>query len=124
MTYGPNQVRTKQYKYRHRKATIPKALREQVWVQHAGAAFETKCCVTWCTNKITTFDFQVGHNIPESKGGTLALSNLRPICGRCNQSMGNRYTIDQWNNMSPAIVHDPCCVPIVNSSYSCLPCFR
>ena len=102
-----------------RKERIPKALREQVWLHFAGASFDAKCCVTWCTNRITVFNFEVGHNIPESKGGQLAMTNLRPICGRCNSSMGNMYTIDQWNAMSP--LKDPCCVPMVNSSWQC--CF-
>jgi len=86
-----------------RKAKIPKALREQVWRTYNGkTAGEGKCFVTWCTNRVTTFDFEVGHNVPESKGGATALSNLRPICSRCNKSMGNNYTIDEWNKISPA----------------------
>ena len=79
-----------------RKAKIPAALREQVWISQMGRKFEGKCCVDWCTNTITVFDFQSGHNIPESKGGKTTLENLIPICGRCNLSMGNQYTIDQW----------------------------
>lgn len=85
-----------------RKAKIPKAIREQVWRNHAGELFEGKCFVTWCTNRITVFDFEVGHNIPESKGGSLDLTNLRPLCGRCNCSMGNMYTIDEWNKIGHA----------------------
>jgi hypothetical protein len=27
---------------------------------------------------------------------------LVPICSRCNVSMGNQYTIDEWNKMGPA----------------------
>lgn len=50
---------------------------------------------------MNVFDFHVGHNIPESRGGTLDLKNLRPICARCNLSMSNRYTIDQWNQLGP-----------------------
>lgn len=79
------------------KKTIPKALREQVWITNLGNIFEAKCVVVWCQNKITVFDFEVGHNLPESKGGATTLENLRPICSRCNKSMGNRYSIDEWN---------------------------
>jgi len=84
-----------------KKAKIPLALREEVWRHWMGEKFKSKCCVTWCTNQLTAFDFAVGHNIPESKGGTLELSNLRPICNRCNTSMGSFYTIDEWNALSP-----------------------
>ena len=82
---------------RYKKRKIPAAIREAVWIKHCGRAFEHKCATTWCQNTITAFDFQCGHNIPESKGGTLALTNLYPLCARCNVSMGDRYTIDQWN---------------------------
>lgn len=81
----------------YRKTKIPKALREQVWLERIGQRFNGKCKVTWCKNKINAFDFQCGHNIPESKGGQTTLDNLIPICGRCNISMGSRYTIDEWN---------------------------
>jgi 5-methylcytosine-specific restriction endonuclease McrA len=80
-----------------RKTTIPKALREQVWLKTMKKSFDGKCPVVWCTNTINAFDFQCGHNIPESKGGKTTLENLIPLCGRCNVSMGDRYTIDEWN---------------------------
>jgi 5-methylcytosine-specific restriction endonuclease McrA len=82
---------------KHKKAKIPKAVREQVWLTHMGYVFEGKCKVSWCTNHINVFDFQCGHNIPESRGGETNVSNLIPICARCNNSMGNQYTIDEWN---------------------------
>lgn len=84
---------------RPKKEKVPKALREQVWRSLCGEVFESKCNVVWCTKKINVFDFEVGHNIPESKGGTTRLENLRPICAQCNRSMGNHYTIDEWNRL-------------------------
>jgi 5-methylcytosine-specific restriction endonuclease McrA len=86
-------------KSKKRKQNIPKAVREQLWIRDMGHVFEGKCKVSWCTNKITVFDFQCGHNIPESKGGETALPNLMAICARCNTSMGDRYTIDEWSKM-------------------------
>ena len=82
------------------KATIPKALREQVWISWIGKKFSHKCLVNWCENIITVFDFECGHNIPESKGGSTDLKNLRPICGKCNRSMGDEYTIDEFSALS------------------------
>ena len=64
-----------------------------------GRVFEGKCPVVWCPNVITVFDFQSGHNIPESKGGKTNIDNLLPICARCNLCMGDRYTIDDWSSM-------------------------
>ena len=85
-------------KKKYKKATIPKAIREQCWIQVFGKEFEHKCYISWCENNINVFDFHVGHDKPESQGGTLDIANLKPICARCNQSMGDRYTIKQWND--------------------------
>lgn len=83
-----------------KKSSVPKALREQVWLNYVGKKFERKCLVTWCENDISVFNFEVGHNIPESKGGTLDIDNLRPICSKCNRSMGDSYTIDEFSAIS------------------------
>lgn len=85
------------------KEKIPKALREQVWLTHVGKQYEAKCSIVWCKNNITVFDFQSGHNIPESKGGSTDLANLLPICSRCNSSMNDNYTIDEWSKLSKPV---------------------
>ena len=84
----------------YRKENIPKAIREQCWIQSFGKSFEHKCYIKWCDNLINPFDFHVGHDVPESEGGTLDVTNLKPICARCNLSMSNNYTIQEWNNLS------------------------
>ena len=81
---------------KYKKANIPKALREQVWLETFGKIYEHSCHIEWCSNIINVFDFHVGHDIPESKGGTLTIDNLKPICARCNLSMGDNYTISEW----------------------------
>lgn len=78
------------------KQKIPKAVREQVWLSVNKHKFFARCYIPWCRNKISVFNFTVGHNIPESKGGSTNLDNLFPICQRCNLSMGNKYSIDEW----------------------------
>ena len=45
-----------------------------------------------CQSNQCVFDFHVGHDQPESEGGTLDVDNLKPICARCNLSMSNQYT--------------------------------
>jgi 5-methylcytosine-specific restriction endonuclease McrA len=87
-----------------KKANIPRALREQVWIQNAGKHFEHKCLVEWCQNIMNVFDFHVGHNIPESKGGATNIKNLKPICARCNLSMGSQYSIIEWTKMGQKTV--------------------
>ena len=78
------------------KKHIPQALREQVWITHFGKTFEHKCYINWCKNMLTVFDFESGHDQPESKGGKTSIENLYPVCGRCNKSMSNHYTIQEW----------------------------
>ena len=51
---------------------------------------------------MNVFQFHVGHNKPRSTGGADSLENLVPICANCNLSMGNRYTIDEWNRLHKA----------------------
>ena len=80
------------------KQRIPKALREQVWLKTNKQKFNVKCPISWCQNEINVFDFHVGHIIPESKGGATTITNLKPICARCNLSMSNSYTITQFSN--------------------------
>lgn len=96
---APARNNTTPKKPHSRKASIPRALREQVWLKYMQNKLSGKCTVHWCHNTINAFDFHVGHDIPESKGGTLDISNLRPICSRCNLSMSSNYTIEQWNNL-------------------------
>jgi 5-methylcytosine-specific restriction endonuclease McrA len=109
---------------KYQKQKIPKAIREQVWLRNIGKKYESKCKTTWCHNIITVFDFQCGHDIPESKGGETKIYNLFPICSRCNLSMSNNYTFKEWCNsqkrsgswltrllgckqVSPEILHSP-----------------
>lgn len=81
------------------KTHIPKAVRRAVWLQYIGPKFKSKCYVKWCPNYIDALgSWHVGHNIPESQGGTLSIDNLRPICADCNLGMGDRYTIEEWSD--------------------------
>lgn len=80
----------------YHKQKIPKALREQVWIQKVGRNFDAKCRTDWCKNRMNVFNFHCGHNIPESKGGATTLENLIPICSNCNLSMGSQHTFDEW----------------------------
>jgi len=78
---------------------FPKRIREVVWNTYNGETYSSKCYVPWCSNMINVFNYQVGHDIPESKGGTYDIGNLRPICSNCNLSMGNKWTIQEWGKL-------------------------
>ena len=94
---------------KYKKATIPKAIREQTWVQTFGEVYSHKCYVSWCENEISVFDYHVRYDVPESKGGKLDVKNLKPICARCNLSMSNNYTIKEWNKLSKKKNNWWCC---------------
>ena len=72
-----------------KRERIPSALRVAVWNHYNGKIYEAKC-YTNCGEIITAHNFECGHIIADSKGGTVELSNLRPICSNCNKSMGNK----------------------------------
>ena len=63
--------------------SIPKAIRQQAWLDKIGECYKSKCTISWCKNIISVFDFHCGHDIPHSKGGTLDIANLHPICSTC-----------------------------------------
>ena len=72
----PRKANKNKKKKKYRKQTIPKAIREQTWLQTFGKCYEHKCYINWCENEVSVFDFHVGHDKPESKGGNLDVSNL------------------------------------------------
>uniref|UniRef100_A0A6C0BHL4 HNH domain-containing protein n=1 Tax=viral metagenome TaxID=1070528 RepID=A0A6C0BHL4_9ZZZZ len=99
---------------RNKKKNISKKLKEEVWIKHFGEIFSAKCPISWCSHKITVFCFEAGHNIPESKGGRTAIDNLIPICGECNRSMGDRYTITEFSSLHEASKPTPPNTPTVH----------
>lgn len=96
-------------KHIYKKKTIPKALREQCWISNFGKTYQHKCYIKWCDNSINVFNYHVGHNIPECKGGKTCLENLKPICSRCNHSMGSQYTITEWMGLDVNMKQTHCC---------------
>lgn len=87
------QKKSKQ-KMNTKKATIPKTIKQDCWKQYFGTSGEEKCLC--CNNKIITpFDFHAGHIISEFNGGNVTLDNLKPICGKCNRSMG-KMNMDEF----------------------------
>jgi 5-methylcytosine-specific restriction endonuclease McrA len=86
-----------------KEMAIPKAIKEQVWLRDNGRKFDGKCKTRWCSNKVTVFDFHCGHDIPASKGGATTMENIVVLCARCNLSMSNTYTFQEWNRMNPTV---------------------
>lgn len=73
----------------NKKKAIPKKLKNQVWDTWLGKNNGTGPCYT-CLDEIDSKSFHCGHIIAEKHGGQTILSNLKPICALCNQSMGTQ----------------------------------
>lgn len=73
-----------------RKKTIPKAVRQAVWISTFGKDVGMTKCPCCGASDITQMDFECGHIVAEANGGLTVVDNLRPICGKCNKSMGTR----------------------------------
>lgn len=75
-----------------KRKTIPKKVKEDLWIRYFGKKFKGNCFV--CNDIIETHKFEAGHIKSAAKGGSDNISNLKPICMKCNRSMGT----DNLNN--------------------------
>ena len=80
----------KMYRSYRRKQRIPSTVKRVVWNTYIGEDKGKSPCVCCKTTIITQLSFHCGHVISEYDGGTIEISNLRPICQNCNSSMGKR----------------------------------
>lgn len=69
------------------KRGIPKQIKNIVWDTYIGETIAQAPCHCCKKTQISIRDFHCGHVTAESKGGSLEISNLRPICRQCNNAM-------------------------------------
>ena len=79
---------------KRKKQTIPKSVRTHVWDLYIGSHINEHRCLCCKKTLIKNTYFEVGHVLSERDGGTLEISNLRPICSVCNHSMGCTNMVD------------------------------
>ena len=79
---------------KRKKQTIPKSVRTHVWDLYIGSNINEHRCICCKKTLIKITNYDVGHVISERDGGTLEISNLRPICSVCNHSMGCTNMVD------------------------------
>ena len=70
-----------------KRGNISKALRSAVFGRYQ-LSFDQAYCYVGCGGKLDPFNFECGHVSSCKEGGETTLDNLRPICERCNRSMG------------------------------------
>jgi len=80
-------IRTK--KKPTKRKHINNTLKSLVWTDNYGEQYKVKCYV--CnSHEITPFHCHCGHIISLANGGTDKRNNLKPICDKCNLSMGSQ----------------------------------
>lgn len=109
-----------------KRPTIPAAMRYEIWRRDMGNVIEGKCPIAWCHTQINFRNFVLAHNIPFSKGGATAPCNLRVTCASCNLSMGDRYTVDEWDRLdigkaTVIVPATPACPPVALAAPSLIP---
>ena len=85
------------HKLKQVKKNIPKLKRDRCWINRYNDSLHEKCPIPACSNILDKCDsktWQAGHITSESNGGSCDITNLRPICPECNQSMGKT----NWND--------------------------
>lgn len=70
------------------KETIPETVKNVVWHKYVGKHRGVARCVCCKTSEITQRTCSFGHVQAEARGGAVTIQNLRPICVKCNSSMG------------------------------------
>jgi hypothetical protein len=83
-----------------KKVKITHILKKQVWDTYIGISVGECKCPMCKVDVINQMNFECGHLIPESKGGKTELPNLRPVCNKCNKSVGtNEMDPKHWDGL-------------------------
>jgi 5-methylcytosine-specific restriction endonuclease McrA len=70
------------------KEKIPAAVKQAVWNTYVGEGNGIGNCYCCRNSVISQGNFACGHIKAEKNGGLVSIDNLRPICTKCNSSMG------------------------------------
>ena len=67
---------------------LPASVRMAVWNKYIGNTISISKCAVGCGESISMNNFECGHVKARANGGDDKITNLRPICSKCNKSMG------------------------------------
>ena len=70
---------------------IPQKVKYDLWENYFGKNYNDQTCPVCEQTKISIIHFEAGHIIAAANGGDDTLDNLRPICEKCNRSMGTEH---------------------------------
>lgn len=72
------------------KRNLSVAVRTAVWNTYIGREYGLGYCFVGCGEQISQANFECGHVQSRKFGGSNEIENLRPVCSRCNKSMGTQ----------------------------------
>lgn len=71
-----------------KRKTIPSSIKPQIWETYISKKDRIGKCFCCRTKDIYSDDYEAGHVISDKDGGKWEIKNLRPVCSKCNKSMG------------------------------------
>ena len=77
-----------------KRRNIPNSRRISTWNKHIGINVGRAKCMCCQKRQITQHKFTCGHIISDKDGGSIEVSNLRPICFTCNEDMNDENMRD------------------------------
>ena len=80
---------------------IRRSVRQKVWNTYIGDHIGKTKCLLCEQNDISAFQFHCVHVIAQSKNGTSAVTNLRPLCSVCTQSVSGYNLIEFARKFHP-----------------------
>jgi len=80
------------------ETSIGKGLRDHVWNTYIGIKNGINKCLCCNIEQISQQNFEMGHIISKKNGGSNDISNLRPICSKCNKSMSTKAMFDYMDH--------------------------
>ncbi len=96
--------------------TMGKGLRDQVWNTYIGIKHGIYPCLCCDIEQISQQNFEMGHIISQKNGGSNNICNLRPICSKCNKSMGIKAMFDYMDQNGLNIIYSKKMKKIYNSN--------
>ena len=89
----------KSIKKKKETKVIVHILHTQVWETYIGIKTGSLKCPYCVTNEISQLNFECGHVISRESDGSNDIENIRPICNKCNKSLGTKtMDIKKWSN--------------------------
>jgi hypothetical protein len=76
-----------------KRKPIPKGVRIDCWDKWLNRDLAITKCMCCEEKEIRIIDFECGHVLARKNGGSDHIENLRPICSKCNKSMGTNHMV-------------------------------